>query len=104
MYISKIISSRCFGSTVLSINSWCCGNGLAMGSRYSTSLLPCQTELSELFVTVVSHICVSIPTLVSKSIIIGSSSIIMGFISFLIFPIDFAPLCVSDGLAFFALL
>ena len=79
-----------------------------MGSRYSTSLLPCQAELSETFVTAVSHICFSIHTLVSKSVKIGSSSssMTMGFIYFLTFPTVF--MCngvhVSDGLALFALL
>ena len=95
----------CFGSVLLSINSGGFGNGLTIGSRYNIPLFPCPIELSGLFVTMASCTCVSIPVLVSRSIIVGSSSIIMGFISFLFdFPIDFTPLCVSDGFVFFVLL
>ena len=78
-----------------------------MGSGYSISPLPCQAELSEPFAIVMSHICVSIPALVSESMMIGSSpsSMIIGFISFLSFPGVFAHngVHVSDGLVLLAL-
>ena len=83
------------------------GNGLTMGSKYITFLLPCLAELSEPFVTVVSPVCASVPSLVSKSLMIGSSSLsmIIGFISFLTLPTAFvhSGVHVSDGLVLFAL-
>ena len=73
-----------------------------MDSRYITPLLLCWAELSEPFATVVYHVCASIPTLASKSMMIGSSSsssMTIIFISFLTFPAAFAlnGVCVSDG-------
>ena len=95
----------CFGSVFLSINSGGFGNGHAIGSGYNIPLFPCLVELSGIFVTVASCTHVSIPVLVSRSIIVGSSSIIIGFISFLFeFPIDFTLLCVSGIFIFFVLL
>ena len=63
--------THCFGSVLLSINSGGFGNGLAIGSGYNIPLFPCFIALSGVFVTVASCTHVSIPVLVSRSIIVG---------------------------------
>ena len=94
----------CFGSALLSTNVGGFAGGLAIGSGYNIPLFPCLIELSGVFVTVASCTCVSIPVLVSRSIIVGSSSIIMGFISFLAFPMGFILLHVSGTFVVLALI
>ena len=61
-----------FGSVLLSTNSGGFGNGLTIGSGYNIPLFPCLIEISGVFVPAASQTCVSIPVLVSKSIIVGS--------------------------------
>ena len=97
-------SVPCFGSAPLPINSGGLGNDLVIGSGYSTPLVPDLIESLGVFVTVASHDHMSSPVLVFNLIIVGISSITMGFISFPVLPEDVTPLHASGTYVFFALL
>ena len=97
-------SVPCFGSALLSVNSGGLGGGIVIASGYNAPLVPDLIESLGVFVPVASHDHVSSPVLVPKSIIVGVSSITMGFISFLVLPEDLTPLHASGTFVLFALL